>query len=413
MTLKIKEGTSINITDNLPISRYLDIACSEMDYMRIQFKNRYFSLMDDANIKNKTDIRKFIGGIKKYVIVEYERDEFNMNEYSSEIINGLNNTMANAVVIGTENMLASDDIPSSNIWMIDKKQYLIDALIDVGRLTSCLSKTSDKELVLKTLKAKYDYIDEVSKMRNLPKMSRILRIICDGVKSTHKIDYSNETLIAKLSDMLSRKPQEYILEISTDARDILTASVSDNFTSCYDIKRNACNCASVNYLALDNSTAIVKVYKLTKESVECLRTGIMPYKDCVARRLVNFTFDSQGNIGTISVNRPYPNYDILSNRSMISILGKLFNITCKWEKANDYARYGRNFAGYKDIHGSGSLLIGYQDAEFIPSLGNCGCLCYIPQTKDFEIRTDVKLRSNSLYVVDTDEDRRDEVDLPL
>lgn len=351
----------------------------------------FYKKLDELNLKNKDKLNTLLNGNKLYAIVEYTNDEFPYWEYCNLINDNINVYKQ-----------YTDD--NCGIFRFETKlSYLNNALRDLGTI---FSMEIDDNSKLELLKNKYGYLDRIDKIRNMPKFSRLLKLLYDDIKSYFRIDYSNDKLIAKLSDMFSRKSEKYIMELSTEARDMITASVSNNYTSCFDIKRNACNCASVNYLALDNDTAILKIYKYNDDNLAKMKLGCMDFVDSVSRRYINFGI-KDNNIVQFSLGRAYPDDNILNVKDMSDIIQTLISTKLNEYCIDYYLTYGKDYVGYKDFNKSGNYTRYSREYDLIKShIGNCGCLFI---DKNNVVRYSKKcngerLRSESLFFINDPED---------
>ena len=352
----------------------------------------FYKKLDELNLKNKDKLNSLLSGNKLYAVVEYTNDDFPLFEYKNLIAENINIYQQYC------------DSDNNNTFRYESKLcYLYDALIDLGRIFSM--EIPDK-LRLEVLKNKFGYLDRVDKIRDLPKFSRLLKLLYDDIKGYFRINYSNDKLIAKLSDMFSRKAEKYIMELSTEARDMITASVSNNYTSCFDIKRNACNCASVNYLALDNNTAILKIYKYNDDNLAKMKLGCMDFVDSVARRYINFGI-KDNDIVQFSLGRAYPDDKVLNAKDLGDIIQTLISTKLDSYYFDYILTYGKDYVGYKDFNKSGNYTRYANENNLVKShIGNCGCL-FIDKNNTVRYSKQCngeRLRSESLFFINDPED---------
>ena len=352
-------------------------------------RDRFLERVIEENIKNKSELRELLGGKKLYTIVKETRPNVNYTKINELFCKGIDDNREK-IKLGT------------NIWHVENRQtrgmldeiYRFSNIMEYGR-NSC----AGDEDILNVLKKEYFYNENIIRMRNIPKPTRLFRMIFDGLITRWNITENYEPIVAKIMDELGRKPKNYILELSTDAIDILTCSVSNNFTSCFNISKGGCNLASTNYLAIDRTTAILKLYELNDENVKRMELGNLDYSQAVARTFVSFDVDDNKRM---VIGRLYPDNKILDYDSLKTILFPLLQCkdTSKGEWVEDMIiNYGNNYVGYADYNESWN--VGYMATSNCKRLnvGDMGMVFYNKFTDTFDVSTTYYLQTGYMWTL--------------
>lgn len=350
-------------------------------------KMRFLKAIDLENKKNKSKLVELLGGVKTYMIIEYENETINYNQFENIIYNEIPN-------------LVTPNDTGWDFYSVDS--HLYNMLYRFKKWHYIYSNNSiDKNKLIELIKKECAFMPRVSNIRDLPKWSRLLRMIFDDCIEVFKITNNYEPLYAKLSDMFSRKPKKYILELSTDCRDMLTASVSTNFTSCFNIRKGGSNRCSVNYLTIDNNTLVAKVYTYDDDNLKAMESGIMPYDRAVARRFISL--DTDNNFESMILGRAYPDDTILSQSDLATILEyKLLNLNISTNirhTTSGGVNYGRNYSGYADYNCSRTHFYTFNTSNFRMKVGNKGAIIYNPITDKYVVTTDYKLIPSSICLL--------------
>lgn len=374
---------------NLPKERYKNLHIYNCD--NDDFRDMFIEKVIDENYKNKSKLRELLGGTKLYTIVQSTKGGIDGNEIYEICKDMFKPFVDEKMKVGRYH------------WWIENKPNC-SAMSEINRLIN-LSKTcreydcTDCNELLEILKKEFYYNEDVVKMRNLPKETRLFKTIFEGIAKRYQLNGNYEQGLAKIMDILGRRPKQYILELSTDPIDILTCSVSDNFTSCFNITRGGCNHASVNYLAIDRTTSILKLYELNDKNKVCMENGTLDYQCAVARAFVSFDVD---NNKRMVLGRIYPDCKILNHDSMKTILLPLLKCedTSKGGWVEDMLiDYGDNYVGYKDYNESGNH--GYMATSNCKRIGvgDMGMIFYNPFKKSFELSSTYTLYSGSMWTL--------------
>lgn len=371
--------------NTLNIDRLQDIAMQ--DFEEETEKMRFLKAIDFENKKNKSKLVELLGGTKTYMIIEYEHEKINYNQFETLISEEIPN-------------LVMPNDTGWNFYPVDS--HLYHTLYRFKQWHYIYSNDSiDKNKLVELIKKECLFMPRVSNIRDLPKWSRLLRMIFDDCIEVFKITNNYESLYAKLSDMLSRKSKKYILELSTDCRDMLTASVSSNFTSCFNIKKGGSNRCSVNYLTIDNNTLVAKVYTYDDENIKAMESGVMPYDRAVARRFISL--DTDNNFESMILGRAYPDDSILSPNELASILEyKLLNLNIATNirhTTSGGVNYGYNYSGYEDYNCSRTHFYTFDTERFRMKVGNKGAIIYSPITDEYAVTTNYKLIPSSICLL--------------
>jgi hypothetical protein len=370
---------------SLPRERWNNLSiymCEDNDY-----RDMFLDKIIEVNLENKSKLRELLGGTKVYTTIKETKS--NINYYK------INELLSSAVeVINKKYKLGSSR------WHIEnnKSSHFLEELNRLVRLLDyARNNDADEKDLLEILKLEYFYNDDVVKMRNIPKLTRLFRMIYDKALSRWGIDENYESVVAQIMDELGRKPKNYIMEISTDPIDILTCSVSKNFTSCFDINRGGCNIASTNYLAIDRTTAILKIYELNDKNVVCMEHGTLDFRDAVARAFVSFDVDDNKRM---VIGRLYPDDKILNYEDLKTILLPLLKCqdTSKGDWVEDMViNYGGNYVGYADYNESWN--VGYMATSNCKrlSVADMGMIFFNPVTLAFDSSNKYYLNSNTLW----------------
>jgi hypothetical protein len=356
-----------------------------------KFRDMFLERIEKENIKNKEKLRELLGGKKVYTIVNSIKNDIN----------------GDAIYDIIKDAFQYEDIKmklGNGRWWIENKRYQ-NVIVELGRLINisrCAREhdASENE-VIEILKKEYYYIEDIVKMRNVPKETRLFRMIFDGILKRHNIEGNYEPQLAKIMDILGRKPKTYILELSTDAIDILTCSVTDNFTSCFNIRSGGCNMASTNYMAIDRTTAVLKLYEYNDKNVASMENGVINYNGAVARVFVSFDVDDNKRM---VIGRLYPDNKILNYDSLKEILLPLLKCkdTSKGEWVNDMLiNYGHNFVGYADYNESWN--VGYMATPNCKriNVADMGMVYYNNIIGDFDTSSNYKLQSGTMWQLTT------------
>ena len=262
----------ISFNGELTEDRYEDLVIYGSDKIK---RDLFLYKVEQENTLNKEKLRELLGGKKLYTYVKEIRGSINWDKIKEIIYNELYHSRED----GYYNVITKP-LGTKN-WKNEHRrlQRFVDELERMVTIMVCSEEwkcSNDKE-ILDIVKLEYWYNEDIQKIRDLPKLTRLFRVIYDGALKRLQIENKYEPMVAKIMDELGRKPKSYILELSTDYIDILTCSVSDNFTSCFNIKKGSCNMSSTNYLAIDNSTAILKLYECTEENLKQMDKGTMDW----------------------------------------------------------------------------------------------------------------------------------------
>lgn len=369
----------------LNASRWRDLKIYMVDDE--DMRDRFLERVIEENVKNKNKLRELLGGKKLYTIVKETRLNVNYTKINELFCRGVDDNREK-VKLGT------------NTWHIENRQtrgmleeiYRFSSIMDYGRESSA----SDEE-ILNVLKKEYFYNENIIRMRNIPKTTRLFRMIYDGVIARWNITENYEHIVAQVMDELGRKPKNYILELSTDAIDILTCSVSDNFTSCFNIVKGGCNLASTNYLAIDRTTAVLKLYDLNDTNISEMKSGCLDYNKAIARTFVSYDVDDNKRM---VIGRLYPDSKILDYDSLKTILYPL--LQCKDDSKGEWVEdmlinYGNNYVGYADYNESWNM--GYMATSNCKRLnvGDMGMVFYNKFTDTFDVSDRYYLQTGYMY----------------
>ena len=365
----------------LSSDRFKDVEIRGLDNNN---KLLFMNALELENRKNKSKLRELLGGIKTYGIIEYESDSMNYYQWDN----------------------ITDDIPkriqSPCGYDFSRPERLFyDSLQNFKTYHYVVeSHLMNKDDALKILLTQFSYMPRISKLRDLPKWSRLLRMLFDDCIEVFKLNGNYEPIYAKLSDMLSRKPKKYILELSTDCRDMITASVSENFTSCFDVRKGGCNMCSTNYLAMDNNTMVLKIYTCDDDNLKAMENGVMPYDRAVARRYISV--DTDNHLESLIIGRAYPDDNILEQNEIATIIGE--NLL-GWTSASSITHstrysvdYGENYSGYADYNNSKTHFC-MNGNNFRIKVGNKGAIIYNPLNDKYETNNTYRLISNTMCLL--------------
>ena len=350
-------------------------------------RDRFLERVVEENTKNKSKLRDLLGGKKLYTLVKETRASVNFDKIKEIIYNEIKDKRIKLRL-------------GDATWHIENRKIdnAVEELYRFGTLLGyAFSSGAREEEIIAVLKEEYFYNENITKMRNIPKLTRLFKMIYDGVIDRWKITENYEPVVAKIMDELGRKPKNYILELSTDAIDILTCSVSNNFTSCFNISKGGCNLASTNYLAIDRTTAILKLYELNDENVKRMELGNLDYSQSVARTFVSFDVDDNKRM---VIGRLYPDNKILDYDSLKTILFPL--LKCKDDSKGEWVEdmlinYGNNYVGYADYNESWNM--GYMATSNCKKLnvGDMGMVFYNKFTDTFDVSDRYYLQTGYMY----------------
>lgn len=365
----------------LSSNRFKDVEIHGLDDNN---KLLFMNALDLENRKNKSKLRDLLGGIKTYGIIEYEADKmdyYHWDNITESIPTRINSSCGYDFYLPER--LFYDSLQSFKTY-----HYAVE------------SNLINKDEALKLLLTQFNYMPRISKLRDLPKWSRLLRMLFDDCIEVFKLTGNYESIYAKLSDMLVRKPKKYILELSTDCRDMITSSVSENFTSCFDVKKGGCNMCSTNYLAIDNNTMVLKIYSCDEDNLNAMKNGIMPYDRAVARRYISV--DTDNNLESLVIGRAYPDDNILEENEVAKIIALNILGWSEDSKVTHSTRceveYGNNYSGYADYNQSKTHF--YTNGKYFRiKVGNKGAIIYNPLTDNYETNTTYKLINNTMCLL--------------
>lgn len=367
-------------------------------------RDDFIEKITEVNIKNKEKLRNLLGGNKIYTTIQCENQTIDFSRCSS-VLNEYIKYMSKRYDLGRS-------------WWTLENNKLYKAKDELSRFFNLIYCANDyncvnNDEIIEILKEEYFYNENIQKLRDLPKLTRLFRMIYDGVIDRYKLSNDYEPMVAKIMDELGRKPTKYIMEISTDALDILTCSVSHNFTSCFNISSGGCNHASTNLMAIDETTAVLKLYKLNDTNKELMEKGKLNYIDAVARAFVSFDVD---NNKRMVIGRLYPDDKILNYDNLKEILFPLLKCedTSKGQWVKDMIiDYGDNYVGYKDYNQSWNW--GYLANTKCKRLhvGDKGCVFYNIFTDRFEVSDTYRLKTGRMWELTYEETMRLERDMTI
>lgn len=370
---------------DLSEERWKKLSIHECDDENV--KNRFLRKMVEVNTKNKEQLRDLLGGKKIYTTIEEIRASVDFLR--------IKEIMYNEWTMGDVKYEVG-----SRKWYLENNplKMALDELYRFATIMNvCTERGASEKQIIEVLKGEYFYNENVNKIRNLPKLTRLFNIIYEGVLERWQLKNCYDGMVAKIMDELGRKPKKYIMELSTDAIDILTCSVTNNFSSCFNICNGGCNMASTNYLALDRTTAILKIYEDNDKNRECMKCGALDFNNSIARVFVSFDVDDRKRM---VIGRLYPDNKILDYDSLKTILFPLLKCEdiSKGEWVEDMIiNYGNNYVGYADYNESWN--VGYMatfNCKRI-SVGDMGMVFYNYMTDSFDTSTKYLLFSSSMW----------------
>lgn len=336
--------------------------------------------------KNKRKIIDKIGGVELYTIMEMDaekKDEETLLKFSK--------------ALGKMQQSAWGDMADKHYTYDQVEKCFADF-----ETVLCVPSPMSESNKIDRLKARFSDLEFVSRLRDkLPKETKVLSNILTYIVKKHNLDSSLEKQIPLIIDTIgSNKKKQYILVLSTVPSAIYTASVSEYFESCYDIRGGGhCYASSVSYLALDSNTAVLKVFEYNEENVKLLETGgvgaLSSSRKALARRFVFFK-DSADNKETISIlGKAYPNENIIEGSFLSKEMYKLYTKDYKSDLdsyslgSHEYyskVKYSGWFTGYKDLREKGGVIA--HKSEF-------------SEDNIVEMFNDLRLAYNGICTIDT------------
>ena len=306
--------------------------------------------------KTKNTLRKLMGSVELYSIMETDMEERDSDQVM-RFAEALSKVQCSSWLYMQANNYSYEDIQS---WQSD-----IDIVLRLFAIPSEVARIA-------MLKANFGELEFVSRLRNnLPKETKVLSNILTYMVKKHNLDSSIEKLIPSVIDTLgSNRKKQYIVILSTAPSAIYTASVSQYFNSCYDIRHGGhCYASSVSYLALDENTAILKVFEANEENMRLLNEGgigaLSSQEQALARRFVFFKKDESDEDSLLILGKAYPNEMQLEGSFFSKQLYKLFSKDRESSldsydlREHDYfkkIRYSNYFTGYKDLLEKGGMI---------------------------------------------------------
>lgn len=319
--------------------------------------------VNNGALDNKKDIIDKIGGAETYAILS-QIIEPSDEQYYTDFIDKINELIWKVAPNWFEDLTKQENV----IALHKDLKRLRDVILNF--------KQSDENRI-EFLKEYWSDFEYVSRLRNrLPKISKVVANILEYLLKKHNLynEYSKHIPII-LNTLGSVKKRQYIVVLSTTPSAIYSASVSEYFNSCYDIRSGGhAYASSVCYLAQDNKVAVLKVFEDNEENREKLDMGVgmlSSSKKALARRFV-FLHKSKYNSKTIlTLGKSYPNASILDGIFLGKELYTLLidNISKNELSANKLEEskyvskitYSKWFKGYEDLLEKGGVVISHKE----------------------------------------------------
>jgi hypothetical protein len=319
--------------------------------------------VNNGALDNKKDIIDKIGGVETYAILS-QIVEPSDEQYYTDFIDKINELIWQVVPNWYED--------------ITKQENEVRLHKDLKRLRDVILnfKQSDEKRIgfLKEYWSDFEY---VSRLRSqLPKISKVVANILEYLLKKHNLysEYSKHIPII-LNTLGSVKKRQYIVVLSTTPSAIYSASVSEYFDSCYDIRSGGhAYASSVCYLAQDDKVAVLKVFEYNEENREKLDMGIgvlSSSKNALARRFVFLHKSKNDNKTILTLGKSYPNASILDGiflgkelyTLLIDNISKDELSTHKLEESEYVSKitYSKWFRGYEDLIEKGGIVISHKE----------------------------------------------------
>lgn len=259
-------------------------------------------------------------------------------------------------------------------WLISKQG---DGLFEeLSELRDIITRVDmDDEWKIAHFKDNWGELEFVSRLRTqLPKVSKVVSNILTHILKKYNVysEYSSKIPVI-LNTLSSVKSKQYILVLSTIPSAIYSASVSNYFNSCYDIRdRGHGYCASVSYLAQDDKVAVMKVFEDNEKNRGKLDMGVgvlSSSRDALARRFVFLHENKDVDKCVVSLGKCYPNANIMDGLFLGKELYKLLVdnslkneeiVTTKSEDSKYFSNrisYSKWFRGYEDLLEKGGIAV--------------------------------------------------------